>query len=293
MNSEPDWNLLRTFLAVVEEGSLSGAARRLGITQPTVARHIDALEAATGTELFLRTQRGMVPTETAETLRPYARALASTAAALMREASGSQGAVRGAVRVSASEVFGVEHLPPIFARLRRRHPELVLELIVSNVVDDLLQRDADIAVRNVEPSQNALVARRLPSVDLGLHASRDYLERRGAPRTIADLSRHDLIGFDRATPAARALVQRYPAFRREASALRVDSDLAQLAAIRAGFGVGLCQVALARRGPEIIRVLPDAISVELGVWVVMHEDLRHSARCRVVFDALVEELAAG
>jgi DNA-binding transcriptional LysR family regulator len=183
MRSEPDWSLHRTFLAVVEEGSLSGAARRLGLTQPTIARHIDLLEAAIGAELFLRSQRGMIPTDMAQSLRPYAETLASTAAALMREASGTEGAVRGAVRVSASEIIGVEHLPPILTRLRRRYPELVVELVVSNAVDDLLQQEADVAVRNIEPTQDALVARRLPAVDLGLHARVDYLEQRGTPQT--------------------------------------------------------------------------------------------------------------
>ena len=288
MNTEPDWNLHRTFLAVLDDGSLSGAARRLGLTQPTVARHIDTLETAIGAGLFLRSQRGMIPTEMALALRPYARTLASTAAAMMRKASEAGGGVSGTVRVSASEIFGVEHLPPILARLRRAHPLLALELVASNLVDDLLQRGADIAVRNVEPAQDALLARKLPSVELGLHATADYLALRGTPRTLADLADHDIIGFDRETPALRAVVQHFPSFRREALALRADSDLAQLAAIRAGFGIGLCQV---RGEPGMVRVLADAVSLELGVWVVMHEDLRHSPRCRPVFDALVEGLS--
>jgi DNA-binding transcriptional LysR family regulator len=291
MNTDPDWSLYRTFLAVVEEGSLSGAARRLGLTQPTTARHIDMLETAFGAELFLRSQRGLIPTDLAQSLKPFAETLASTAAALMREASGSEGAVRGVVRVSASEVIGVEHLPPILARLRRQYPELVVELVVSNAVDDLLQQQADVAVRNIEPTQDALVARHLPAVQLGLHARADYLEQRGTPQTIADLAHHDLIGFDRETPAIRALLKRYPAFGRDAYALRADSDLAQLAAIRAGFGIGLCQARVGRRDPDLVRVLADAVSIDLGVWVVMHEDRRKSARCRAVFEALIEGLS--
>ncbi len=226
MNTEPDWSLYRTFLAVVEEGSLSGAARQLGLTQPTVARHIDALEVAVGADLFLRSQRGLIPTEVALDLRPYAETLASTAAALLRTASGRAGEVRGTVRISASEVVGVEHLPPILARLRRRHPGLIIELALSNAVDDLLQREADIAVRMVEPIQEALVARRLLPIMVGLHAHRGYLERRGMPASIEDLAGHDLIGFDRETPAIRAIIGRFPALGRLAFALRSDSDLA-------------------------------------------------------------------
>ena len=292
MNSEPDWNLHRTFLAVLREGSLSGAARRLGLTQPTVARHIETLEEAVGADLFVRSQRGLTPTDMAIDLLPYAETLASTAAALMRAASGGAGEVRGTVRISASEVVGVEHLPPILAELRRDHPALVIELSLSNAVDDLLQREADIAVRMTDPLQEALVAKRLPSIELGLHARRDYLDRRGTPRSTEDLADHDLIGFDRETPAIRAMARRFAAFDRSTFALRADSDLAQLAAIQAGFGIGVCQVAVARREPDLIRVLEDAVAIELGLWIVMHENLKTSARCRVVFDALAAALAA-
>ena len=291
MSAEPDWTLYRTFLAVMEERSLSAAARQLGVTQPTVARHVDALEAAVGVNLFLRSQRGLLPTEMALDLKPYAEMLASTAAALLRTASARAGEVSGSVRVSASEVVGVEHLPPILARLRRRHPCLVVELVLSNAVDDLLQRDADIAVRMIEPVQEALVAQRLPPIALGLHAHRGYLERYGTPTSTEDLATHDLIGFDRGTPAVRAIVGRFPALGRVGFALRTDSDLAQLAAIRAGFGIGVCQVPVARRDPDLVRVLADAVSVDLGLWVVMHEDLKTSVRCRAVFDALAHGLA--
>ncbi len=292
MTSDPGWDLYRTFLAVVEEGSLSGAARRLGLTQPTVSRHVDALEAALGADLFLRSQRGLAATEMALELAPYARSLALTAAAAARSASARAGEVSGRVRVSASEVVGVEHLPPILAGLRRRYPELVVELVLSNALDDLLRREADIAVRNVAPAQDALVARRLPSLVVGLHARRDYLDRRGVPQTLADLARHDMIGFDRDTPATRAVVAAFPAVRRDSFALCADSDLAQLAAIRAGFGIGMCQVSVARRDPELVRVLADEVVFEFGLWVAMHEDLKTSARCRAVFDALAEGLSA-
>lgn len=292
MNREPDWDLHRTFLAVIQEGSLSGAARRLGLTQPTVARHVDALERAVGADLFLRSQRGLVPTETALSLQPYAETLASTAAALMRAATGRSGEVRGSVRVSASEVVGAEHLPPILAALRRRHPGLAIELVLSNALDDLLQREADIAVRMVEPIQDALVTRRLQPVTVGLYAHRSYLDRRGAPASMDELRNHDLIGFDHGTPAIRAFVTRFPALDRPAFALRTDSDLAQLAAVRAGFGIGVCQVQVARRDPHLVRVLADAFSADLGLWIVMHEDLKTDARCRTVFDALAAGLAS-
>lgn len=292
MSNEPNWDLYRTFLAVLREGSLSGAARMLALTQPSVSRHIDALEDALGKRLFLRTQRGLAPTDAALALQPYAESLALTSAALLRAASGGAGrAVTGTVRVSASEVVGVEHLPPILTDLRRRHPGLTVELALSNAVDDLLQREADIAVRMVEPEQQTLVARRCGTVALGLHAHADYLARRGTPRALEDLSAHDLIGFDRETPVIRAYLARFPLLARRDFALRADSDLAQLAFIRAGFGIGVCQVPVAERDPALVRVLPDDFAMNLGVWIVMHEDLRTSARCRAVFDALAQGLA--
>ena len=274
----------RTFLAVLQEGSLSGAARRLALTQPTVARHVDALEQAIGAALFIRTQRGLSPTEMALELVPHAESLAATAATLMRTASSHAGEVRGRVRISASEVVGVEHLPPLLTRLRQRHPGLGIELVLSNEVADLLGREADIAVRNVEPQQEALVARRLPSIQLGFHAHRGYLDRRGTPASMAQLAQHDVIGFDRPTPAIRAVLARFPALDPTTFALRADSDLAQLAAIRAGFGIGICQASIARREPDLVRVLADAFSIELGLWIVMHEGLKTHARCRTVFD---------
>lgn len=292
MNHEPNWDLYRTFLAVLREGSLSGAARMLGLTQPSVSRHIDTLEEALGKRLFLRTQRGLAPTDAALELQPYAEALALTSAALLRAASGASGdAITGTVRVSASEVVGVEHLPPILTGLRRQHPGLTVELVLSNRVDDLLRREADIAVRMVEPEQQALVARRCGTITLGFHARAEYLEKRGTPRKPEDLANHDLIGFDRETPAIRGYLSRLPVPARPDFALRADSDLAQLAFIRAGFGIGMCQVPLAAREPSLVRVLPDVFSLDLGLWVVMHEDLKTSPHCRAVFDALAQGLS--
>jgi DNA-binding transcriptional LysR family regulator len=288
--ADPDWSLYRSFLAVLQEGSLSGAARALGLTQPTMARHIEALERAVGFQLFLRSQQGLAATEGALELKPYAESLAATTAALMRTASGQGRAIKGTVRVSASEIVGAEVLPPILATLRERHPDLEIELVLSNAVENLLRRDADIAVRMVEPAQEALVIKRLGSITLGLHAHRRYLERAGVPRSLKDVDGYSMIGFDREAPAIRSMLQRVPGFERVRFALRTDSDIAHLQAIRAGFGIGICQVALARRDPDLKRVLATAFELKLGVWLAMHENLRSTPRCRAVFDGLVAGL---
>jgi len=291
MSSEPDWALYRSLLAVMDEGSLSAAARKLGLTQPTVARHIDALEQFLGADLFIRSQRGLAPTDLAQALRPQAMTMATTAAAMLRTASGAIGAIEGTVRITASDVVAVEHLPRILTRLRIAHPRLAIELTLSDRVDDLLAREADIAVRMTEPTQSALLARRLPPVEIGLYAHRDYLARMGTPATVADLSHHALVGYDVETPALRAMAARLPQLQRTVFALRTDSNVAQLAAIRAGFGIGFCQMAVALRDVALTRVVAE-IALMLPLWIVMHEDLKTNARYRTVFDALAAGLAA-
>jgi DNA-binding transcriptional LysR family regulator len=287
----PDWSLYRSFLSVLRSGSLSAAARDEGLTQPTVGRHIDSLEKALGVSLFTRSQHGLEPTEAALELAPFAESLEATSAALVRAALG-RASTRGTVRITASEVIGGEVLPPILAKLHEAYPELVIELVLSNKTEDLLRREADVAVRMVRPTQQALVARHVGDIELGLHARRDYLERRGTPATIADLRKHTLIGFDRENPFIRSVRAQGLPLERGMFALRSDSDLAQLAALRAGFGIGMCQVGLARRSTDLVRVLAKSLSFKLEVWIAMHADLRSSARCRVVADALAAGLAA-
>lgn len=291
MDTDLSWELYRTFLAVLTEGSLSGAARALGITQPTVGRHVAALESAFGQTLFTRSQSGLLPTEAALALRGYAEALNSTVAALERAAASHGAGVKGVVRISASDVIGVEVLPPVIAALRRVHPELVVELVPTNRIQDVLQREVDIAVRMAAPTQDALIARKVGDVELGLYARAAYVDERGAPTTVSDLARHALIGFDRMTPFLREAGKAFPVWRPEAFAVRTDSDLAQLALVRAGCGIGFCQVGIARRD-ALVRLLPDAVALKLQTWVVMHEDLRMSPRCTATFDALVRGLRA-
>jgi DNA-binding transcriptional LysR family regulator len=208
----------------------------------------------------------------------------------LRAASGHGEGVRGTVRISASEVIGIEVLPPILASLRASHPDLVIELTLSSRVEDLLRREADIAVRMVRPSQEALIARRVGDIELGLHAHRDYLERCGTPSTWEELKSHTIIGFDTETSFIRSARSKLGAFSRDNFALRTDSDVAQLAAIRAGYGIGFCQVRIAERNPSLVRLLPQAFDLRLDTWIAMHEDLRDSPRCRATFAALVDGL---
>jgi DNA-binding transcriptional LysR family regulator len=286
-----DWSHCRSLLAVLDHGSLLGAARALGLTQPTVGRHIDALQAALGQPLFTRSPQGLAPTDTALALRPHAEAMAAAAAALERAASAGQGEARGTVRITASEVVGAEVLPPILADFRERYPAIAVELVLSNRTADLLRRDADIAVRMVEPRQAALVVRRIGMVALHLYAHRRYLDAHGMPSDLDDLlARHAIIGFDRESASADALRERGLVLARDRFALRTDSDLAQLAALRAGYGVGGCQAGIARRDPALVPVLPQRLAFALGMWLAVHEDLRGVRRIRLLLDALAAGL---
>lgn len=285
----PGWEMYRSFLAVIREGSLSGAARALGLTQPTIGRHVDALEAALSVSLFTRSQTGLSPTEGALGIVPHAEAMASAAAALERAASGEAEEDRGTVRLTASEIVGTEVLPPILTRFREAHDRIDLELVISNRNQDLLRRDADIAIRMTRPTQSALVARKAGSVALGLHAHPDYVERHGLPETIQEMMARPLIGFDR-DPSIRDTGQLNLPLNRDMFAFRADCDFMQYAMLKAGFGIGICQYPLGQRD-GLVAFLPEALDFKLDMWIVMHEDLRSSRRMRLMFDHLADELA--
>jgi DNA-binding transcriptional LysR family regulator len=290
--SEPKWETYRSFLAVMTEGSLSGAARKLNLTQPTLGRHVDELEADLALKLFTRSQAGLIPTQAARELQPHAQAMASAAEALVRASSGTEAEERGTVRLTASVVVGGEVLPPILTNFRENHPHIALELVLSDQTQDLARRDADIAVRMVRPKQEALLAKKIGTVGFGLFAHRRYLEKHGVPRMIGDMAGHAIIGFDKETPIVDALRRAGLPLDRSTFALRTDADLAGLAALRAGFGIGVAQLGIGRRDPDLVAVLPVLFKLELEMWLAMHKDMRGIKRMRLLFDHLAEGLGA-
>lgn len=284
-----DWALLRSFLAVADHGSLSAAARALQLTQPTLGRHVADLEAQLRTRLFTRSARGLIPTEAALELLPHARLMASTAAALARAASGEAEDERGTVRVAASDIIGAEVLPPVIAAFRRAHPKIEVELVLSNRNENLLQREADIAIRMVRPTQQQLVARKIGDVPVRLFAHRSYVKRRGVPNTLAELRSHDLIGYDRVPALFEGVNVIVSA---GDFCLRSDNDLAQLALLRAGAGIGGMQTQMGLRDKAMVPVLHRQVVLPLEMWLVMHEDLRESRRVRLMHAFLDERLTA-
>jgi DNA-binding transcriptional LysR family regulator len=286
----PDWHLFKAFLAVAREGSLSSAARVLGTTQPTMGRQVAALESALGVKLFIRSLDGLAPTEAGTRLIPSAEVMAAAVEAALRSASGDIQEERGTVRITASEVIGGEVLPAFLADFQSLNPRISVELALSNRNEDLLRGDADIAVRMARPTQGALVAKRIGRVDIGLYAHRRYLKVRAMPRNLEDLRQHALIGFDRDQAYARILERMGVPFTRDMFAFRSDSDLAQLAALRAGLGIGACQLGIARRQKNLVPLLHAELTFPMEVWLVMHRDLRGSRRIRLTFDHLVAGL---
>ncbi|KQV71090.1 LysR family transcriptional regulator [Caulobacter sp. Root343] len=285
-----DWERQRAFLAVIDTGSLSAAARQLGAAQPTVRRRVEDLEGQLGVALFTRSPSGLTPTPLARELAQHARAMAIAAASLARAASAEADAASGAVRITASEVVGMEVLPSILADLREAHPGLVFELALTNRSEDLLRREADIAVRMVRPTQEALLAKRVGNITLGMHAHKRLLDAWGRPTSLDEARRLPLIGYETETIGVRAIKALGLDLRPDEFTFRTDNDVAQLAAIRAGLGLGLCQVGLAARDPMLERVLPEVFSFDLETFVVTHEDLKDVRRVRLVFDALVTGL---
>jgi DNA-binding transcriptional LysR family regulator len=296
INTEPDWNLIRSFLAVAREGSLSAAARALATTQPTIGRHVNELEASLDMILFQRGRDGFQLTEKGAALFERAEPMAESAAGFARLAQGSARKIAGTVRITASEIVAAYVLPPILADFGREEPDIEIELVASNQLGNLLSRDADIAVRMVRPVQNDLVARHVADLPLAVCASSAYLDRHGRPQAPLDLVGHRLVGWDRSDEIIKGFAQFGVPIDRHAFAFRSDNQIVLWEAVKAGLGIGFAQASLAAREPGVEQVLPSLPLPSLPLWLAIHEDLRMSVRIRRVLDFLhpaLKRYAAG
>lgn len=285
-----NWGLIPSFLAALDQGSLMAAARALSTSQPTVGRHIGELEAQLGVVLFERTGRGLTPTAHAHRLAAAARSMSGAADQLARQASGAQADTRGTVRISASQPVTCVLLPPLLVQLRQAHPDIQLELVSSNEVSNLLQREADIALRMVRPDQSSLVIKRVGQVAIGTFAHRDYLRRRGTPRRPEDLLAHDLVGNDRNTDILRGFAAMGISLVREDFAVRTDDLNAYQAAVAGGLGVGFLARYSARPCPDLVPLLPMLPIPPLPMWLAVHREVRSNPRIRQVWDFLAAAL---
>lgn len=286
-----DWSLIRSFLAVAETGSLSGAARSLGLTQPSVGRQVRAFETRLGLSLFTRQRRGMALTDAGAALLTPAQAMRDAAGRLALNAAGQEEGLSGTVRLTASEVVAHHHLPRILAAIRAAEPGIALELVASDRSDNLLFREADIAIRMYRPEQLDIVAKHLGTLPIGVYAAKSYLDRRGRPRTPADLRDHTLIGLDRNEVVLRAMRTLGLEAEREWFALRCDDHPVNWELVRAGCGIGFVQVAVAEADPTVERLLADLPLPALPMWLTAPEAMRRSPRIRRVWDLLEQHLA--
>jgi DNA-binding transcriptional LysR family regulator len=290
MNNLFDWSLVRSFLAVLENGSLLAAARQLQSSQPTIGRHVAELESQLSLVLFERTGRGLVPTEAALRLAESARIMQSGADQLARSVVGSDRSTSGTVRISASQPMACFVLPPLLVQMRLALPEVQVELVASNCVSNLLRREADIAVRMVQPEQATVIARRVGKVFLKACAHQDYLRRRGVPRQASDLLAHDLIGGDRNDETLKGFAARGLHVERENFAFRTDDLIVVWQAVRAGLGIGFVSEHLLRTEPAVVPLLPKLKIEPLPVWLAVHKEIRTSKRIRAVYDFLAGAL---
>jgi DNA-binding transcriptional LysR family regulator len=281
---------IRSFHAVAMHGSLLAASRHLGLTQPTVGRHIDLLEEAIGLSLFTRGREGMLLTEKGADLVATAQEMMGTAADFERAATGLEERIEGTIRISANEIFGALLLPGIIAEFMAEHREIDVELIVSNDISNLLQRDADIAIRLFRPTQNDLVARKVIELPMGLFAHESYLSTCAAPTNLNDLKQHILVGQDRNPSLIGAYKSAGLDLAPGEFAFRCDNNIAEINAVRAGIGIGPLHVGMATHWPSIVQVLPDIPIPPFELWLACHMDVRHNKRIRLVMDYLARKL---
>jgi len=286
-----DWNQAKAFLATAETGSLSAAARALGLSQPTLSRQVAALEADLDVALFARLGRSLSLTGPGLELVEHVRTMGEAAARVSLAAAGRADAIEGRVAISASDVVAVHQLPPILARLRTEAPGIDIEVVASNEISDLQRREADIAIRHVRPEQPDLVARLLRETTAHLYAARSYLDAHGRPATPDDLRDATFVYPGRPERIIAALEGLGVGVSRHQFRLSSESGVVYWEMVRRGLGMGLMSRDVAACCPEVEQVLPDLAPLPMPIWLVTHQELRTSRRIRLVFDILAEAIA--
>jgi DNA-binding transcriptional LysR family regulator len=286
-----DWSLVQTFLAVAETGSLSEAARQLNLTQPTVGRHVQALEGKLGLTLFKRQARGMALTVQGAALLENARAMREAAEALSLNAASGETDLSGTVRVTSS-VFVAHHiLPGVIAELRQRHPEIQIELAASDASENLLYGEADIAVRMYRPTQLDIVAKYVGDVQLGLFGAKSYIQRKGRPTTPEEVMDHDIIGYDRNETMIRGFREAGMDVGPEFFPVRCDNNTVVWELVRAGAGLGFGMERAGQDDPLLTQIDFGVELPRLEVWLAAHERVRRSPRVDAVWSILSERLS--
>ena len=288
-----DWNKARAFLVTAEEGSLSAAARALGMAQPTLGRQVDGLEQELGIVLFERVGRGLQLTPGGLELLDHVRVMGDAAGRVSMNALGQSQTLEGRVCISASETYAAVLLPPIIAKLRILEPDIYVEIVVSNQASDLRRREADIAIRNFRPTEPDLIAKKVGEADAVLYATPDYIEKIGNPTMPQDLRHAHFVNLDHAGMMIKALNKLGLGLTEENFPLLTESYLVMWELVRQGVAIGILDAHIGDADPIVRRVLPDFQPFIFPIWLVSHRELTTSRRIRRVYDYLAKELHRG
>lgn len=286
-----DWNQVRAFLATAEEGSLSAAARALGLAQPTLGRQVTALEDRLGVTLFERVGRGLILTQSGVDLLEHVRSMGDAATRIALVAAGRSEAVAGKVCISASDAMAIYVLPEVLAELREAAPEIDIEVLATNSLSDLLRREADIAIRHLRPQEPDLVAKLVCEWPAHLYAAPAFLRRYGRPQTLDDLRDLPFIGMGKPEVMVSELARIGLSVRAQNIRFYSENIAVGWEMVRRGVGVGLMSADVARRTTGVERIVPDFMPIPVQVWLTTHRELRNSRRIRVVFGFLAKALA--
>ncbi|MGR3289923.1 MAG: LysR family transcriptional regulator [Paracoccaceae bacterium] len=286
-----DWNRARAFLVTAEEGSLSAAARALGMAQPTLGRQVDALEQELGVVLFERVGRGLTLTPSGAELLEHVRQMGDAAGRVSLSAAGHSQLIEGHVCIAASEVYASFLLPPIIQKLRVAEPAIEIEIVTSNAPSDLRRREADIAIRNFRPTEPDLIAKKIRDVPARLYATPDYLDRIGNPKLPYDLRDADFISIDNTGSFLKGLNSMSLNLTKRNFPIYTENYLVMWALVKQGVGIGILDGNIGDAEPLVTRVLPDLEPLMFPIWLVAHRELKSSRRIRMVFDLLAQELA--
>lgn len=289
--SKFDWNHALAFWTTVEEGSLSAAARKLGLTQPTLSRQVVALEQSLGVTLFERLGKSLMLTEAGLDLIEHVRAMGAAAETVRLAASGQTQSIEGRVTISASDGFAAYVLPDIVHRIREAAPQITLEIVASNALSDLRRREADIAIRHVRPEDPELIGKRLTDGSGNFYAATDWLDRNGRPRVMADLEGIEMIGIDRPDRMVAEFTRRGIPVAQINFPIHTMNSVVAWELVRRGLGVGVQSDRIAAMTPGVERLEIEGLApIAFPNWLITHRELRNSRRIRVVFDLLAEAL---
>ncbi|MDV7338924.1 LysR family transcriptional regulator [Terasakiella sp. A23] len=286
-----DWNQVRAFLASAEEASFSAAAKALNLTQPTVGRQVASLEDHLNVTLFERVGRNLRLTEAGMELLEHVQAMGEAANRVSLAASGQSQSVEGTVRITATDVLAVFLLPNAMRKIRKLYPGITIEMVISNDIQDLQRREADIAIRHGRPSQPNLIAKMIRETDASLYASPDYLEKVGYPKTVDAVNKADFVGFGKSDELIKILTSFGFSLGPDNFKLTSANSLFAWEMVRKGLGIGLMSTDVAKLCPEVQRVLTDHTPMTFPIWLVTHRELHTSRKIRLIFDLLAEELA--